>query len=303
VVSDASIDRVAAYGLGSLPDFMHVEDLANHELGWSSSRRELAAIEKTLFTRGMALRQSEQTTVWWLTDSRNLTKYLTKGSGRECVMIQILRVLEKARELHLDIQHIWISRDDPRLQKADGLTKGVNTDEWSIGRSAFSEIERKNGPFSGDLFASRENAKCNRFFAFTHSQGCSGVDAFARLWNGERAYLAPPVSLIVRAVKKISISVMTGVLVIPLWKGAKFWNKAFPDGRHLASMFSGFEKDRIRTRAWETSKKDLIGGKQIFFLILRIASTGDGMIKSEVDKDRCFRRIVAERTCDQCDFL
>jgi hypothetical protein len=31
MVSDASIDRVAAYGLGSLPDFMHVEDLATHE--------------------------------------------------------------------------------------------------------------------------------------------------------------------------------------------------------------------------------------------------------------------------------
>jgi hypothetical protein len=64
-----------------MPDFVHVEGLKEHELAWSSSRRELAAIEKTLFNRSEDLQRITQTTIWWITDSANLTKYLVKGSG------------------------------------------------------------------------------------------------------------------------------------------------------------------------------------------------------------------------------
>jgi hypothetical protein len=31
---------------------------------------------------------------------------------------------------------------------------------------------------------------------------------------------------------------MRGVLLIPLWRGAKFWLHAFPDGRHLGNIFA-----------------------------------------------------------------
>jgi hypothetical protein len=301
MVSDASVDKVAAYGLGEMPDFVHVEGLKEHELAWSSSRRELAAIEKTLFTRSRDLRRDTQTTIWWITDSANLTKYLVKGSGRIEIMEQILKVLEKARELHLDICPVWVSRDDPRLQRADGLTKSVNTDEWAISQSAFEQTQLEYGQqFTADLFATEENAKCDRFFTYSFCKGAAGTDAFARSWDSECAYVAPPVSLVVRVIKKISMTKMSGVLLIPLWKGARFWTKAFPDGAHLASIFSGFETRRLHTSAWDTSKKDMLGGRNVNFLILGIESDGRGVIQESISGRRCFRRRVAGTECDHC---
>jgi hypothetical protein len=43
-----------------------------------------------------------------------------------------LQVLELALELNLDLNAIWVSRSDPRLQKADTLTKQVNSDDLFI---------------------------------------------------------------------------------------------------------------------------------------------------------------------------
>jgi hypothetical protein len=84
------------------------------------------------------------------------------------------------------------------------------------------------GPFMLDAFATAKNAKVERFFCYTFEKGCSGVDAFAFDWQGELAYLAPPVSLVVRCICKIAVSCMTGLLLIPLWRSARFWSFAFP---------------------------------------------------------------------------
>jgi hypothetical protein len=65
-------------------------------------------------------------------------------------------------------------------------------------------------------------------------------------------------------------------------------------------MFSGFEKVRIRTSAWDTSKKDVIGGKQLLFLVIKISSKGDAVTEYRVDPGGCFRSKVAGRSCEQC---
>jgi hypothetical protein len=43
-----------------------------------------------------------------------------------------LQVLELALELNLDLNAVWVSRSDPRLQKAVALSKHVNSDDWSV---------------------------------------------------------------------------------------------------------------------------------------------------------------------------
>jgi hypothetical protein len=45
--------------------------------------------------------------------------------------------------------------------------------------------------------------------------------------EGEQAYAAPPVSLVLRRIRKIAITQMSGVLIISLWKNAKFWTFKF----------------------------------------------------------------------------
>jgi hypothetical protein len=51
------------------------------------------------------------------------------------------------------------------------------------------------------------------------------VDAFAFEWVGEMAYMAPPVSLVSRCISKIVITRMSGLLLIQLWRSAKFWSR------------------------------------------------------------------------------
>jgi hypothetical protein len=133
MVSDASDTTVAAYGLeGPVADFMFTQALLPYEALESSTFREMAAILKTLQSRAKALRMLTMTTLWWITDSENVSRIFRRGSG-EIVLIRLaLQVLEVALKLNLDLHPVWVSRNDPRLQKADDLSKNVNTDDWSV---------------------------------------------------------------------------------------------------------------------------------------------------------------------------
>jgi hypothetical protein len=72
------------------------------------------------------------------------------------------------------------------------------------------------------LFASADIFKVARFYSYAFSADSAGVDAFSMSWEGERAYCAPPIALILRTIRKIEVTEMTGVLLIPLWCGARF---------------------------------------------------------------------------------
>jgi hypothetical protein len=74
------------------------------------------------------------------------------------------------------------------------------------------------------------------------------------------------------SIRKIAITAISGVLIIPLWKNAKFWTFAFRDGIHLNSMFDSVQIVRMHTLAWEFSKKDVIGGKENQLLVIKIGS-------------------------------
>jgi hypothetical protein len=295
LVSDASDTTVASYGLnGRLSDFVFVQDLLPHEIVQSSTYREMSAILKTLLCKGHTLRMAETTTLWWLTDSENVSRIFRRGSGDIVLMKLALQVLERAQELNLDLQPIWVSRTDPRLQKADALSKHVNTDDWSVDSDSFQTLDQWAGGFTIDLFASANNFKVARYFSYSHTSSCAGVDAFSLPWDGEVAYIAPPVALILRVVRKVEFSRMRGILLIPLWRGAKFWLCAFPDGRHLGGVFRSFRQLRIRTKSWGTSPKDAFAGKWVFFLALEVDSRGCGPRDSIVAKDRCFGRLFGK---------
>jgi hypothetical protein len=96
-------------------------------------------------------------TLWWLTDSENVARIFRRGSGDLSRMRLALQVLEIALRLNLDLNPIWVSRTNPRLQKADAMTKQVNTDDWSVHPEAFGMLQSWFGRFTVDLFASADN--------------------------------------------------------------------------------------------------------------------------------------------------
>jgi hypothetical protein len=97
-----------------------------------------------------------------------------------------------------------------------------------------------------------------------------------------------------RVIGKIEVSKMTRVLLILLWRGAKFWLHGFPDGRHLGRIFHCFRKMNIRTRSWGFSPKDVFAGKMVYFLVLHIDSRGVGPVQSVVLKEKCFGLLLGK---------
>jgi hypothetical protein len=189
----------------------------------------------------------------------------------------------------LDLNAIQVSRSDPRLQKADALTKQVNLDDWSVHPDVFVTLQQWFGVFSIDLFASPENFKVAEYYSYSFSADSAGVHAFSLSWEGKNAYCAPPIALILRVIRKIEVSKMKGVLLIPLWRGARFWLHAFHHGRHLGRVFRSFRQLKIKTRLWGISPKDAFAVKWVFFLALEIDSRGDGRsLESVVSCNRCF---------------
>jgi hypothetical protein len=101
----------------------------------------------------------EQVTLWWLTDNQNVEKMLAKGSGKLWIMKLVLDILKRGRALLLDLQPVWVSRDNPFLLKADSNRKGIDTDNWEVSRSDYDHLNALFGPFSIDLFATCDKAK------------------------------------------------------------------------------------------------------------------------------------------------
>jgi hypothetical protein len=225
MASDASNFAVALYLVEGLPNFSFSEALLEPERGESSK------------------------------------KILAKGWGKLKITRLVLRILKKGRELNYDIQPIWVSRDNPFLQKADCLSKGIDSNKREIASADYAHLEARLGPFSVDLFATCLNAKCSRFYSRSFEDGTVGVDAFAQSWEGECAYIAPLVSLIMLTICKAALAKMNGILIVPLWKGAKFWTFAYRDGVHLNGLFAEMHLVRMTTLSWDISPIDRTGGK------------------------------------------
>jgi hypothetical protein len=265
--------------------------------------RELLAISKTLnhMLSSGELKPAAWRTLWWLTDNANVEKMLAKGSGKLRITRLVPEIPRKGRQLCYDVHPIWISRDNPFLQKADCLSKGINSDNWSVGREDFSHLEERFGPVTINLFATCENKKCSRFYSRSYEKENSGTEAFAQQWNGECIYAAPLVTFVMPTIQKAAASKLNGIIVVPLWKGAKFWTYAFRDSIHLNGLFEAMSIVRMRAHSWEISRKDLIGGKELQFLVLVIdVVCSASNLESLLGKlFRLFRKLF-EKECDKC---
>ena len=87
----------------------------------------------------------------------------------------------------------------------------------------FELIESRWGPHTVDRFASKHNAKLNRFNSRFLDYNTEAVDAFTVDWQGENNYLCPPVYLVPRVLRHAQECRCVGTLVVPEWPSAAFW--------------------------------------------------------------------------------
>jgi hypothetical protein len=53
----------------------------------------------------------------------------------------VLDILERGRRFLLDLQPVWVSRENPFLLKADAISKGVDTNNWELSRADYDNLK------------------------------------------------------------------------------------------------------------------------------------------------------------------
>lgn len=101
---------------------------------------------------------------------------------------------------------------------ADFESRQLNTDtEWELSDNVFSEIIRRYGQPDIDLFATRINAKCDKYISWRRDPYAFNIDAFTVDWHPFFFYAFPPFSLILKILNKLINDGATGILVVPYW--------------------------------------------------------------------------------------
>lgn len=151
-------------------------------------------------------------------DNTTAISYVNRGGG-----VKYPHLSELAREIWkwCEERKIWITASyisSAENIQADKASRNTNIDtEWELSPSYFNQIEKRFGNFSVDLFATRLNKKCNRFYSRFPDPEAEAVDAFTKSWRNENFYAFPPFALILRTLRKIINDKTVGVLIVPLW--------------------------------------------------------------------------------------
>ena len=69
----------------------------------------------------------------------------------------------------------------------------------------FENLNREFGELTIDLFATRINSKCRRYYSYSPEPEAAGTDAFLCNWNTENFYAFRPFSLIPGFYKKLKM--------------------------------------------------------------------------------------------------
>ncbi|XP_063374150.1 uncharacterized protein LOC134661866 [Cydia amplana] len=102
---------------------------------------------------------------------------------------------------------------------ADAESRRTHPDiEWELADGAFKEITRKFGHPQVDLFASRVNAKCAKYVSWHRDPDAFAVNAFTLDWSELYFYAFPPISIILKTLRKIISDQARGIMIVPLWK-------------------------------------------------------------------------------------
>ena len=113
-------------------DLVREFEFSDYEKTLSSGFRELLSVVK--FTENyIPVQNSENSIIYWLTDSKNLFSFLKKGSRKQYIQSEILKIKLYEFVNRVNIVPIWAARSDDNLVLADLGSKFINsTDEWSI---------------------------------------------------------------------------------------------------------------------------------------------------------------------------
>jgi hypothetical protein len=161
----------------------------------SSTFRELVGVLRCL----QALVHPRGKFVVVQVDAQNLLGIVNRGSSK-------LAINKLARDLFwfglvngITLSVEWVPREQNAF--ADELSKLLIPDDWKLAPKFFQLLEARWGPHSVDLFASSDNAQCEKFHSLHWCRGTAGVNAFGFLWSGEHCWVNAPYKAIGRGLE------------------------------------------------------------------------------------------------------
>ena len=121
--------------------------------------------------------------------------------------------------------------------------------EWQLNPDVFIAIESLWGKFDIDLFATRLNTQCEKYYAWKPDPGAIAFDAFIQSWEFNAMYAFPPFSIINRVLSRLQRGSCDLVVVLPLWPTQTWFARALhlavdyprllPMTRHLTAHATG----------------------------------------------------------------
>ena len=136
--------------------------------------------------------------------SKLIERFLTKGSGKSHIEREVFRIMVLCKRLNITIIPIHLLRDDSRIKIADDSSKTTDTDDWQVDVETFQKCNRKYN-FTVDLFASKRNAQCKKFYSNFFCSGTSGIDEFSHFWVREVAWICPPIRAVTRIIRRCCV--------------------------------------------------------------------------------------------------
>ncbi|XP_070518817.1 uncharacterized protein [Cardiocondyla obscurior] len=114
-------------------------------------------------------------------DNMTAISYINRAGG-----VQFPHLSELSRKIWewCEEKKLWLKASyipSTKNNEADEASRNINIDsEWEISQINFKQIENQFGPFSVDLFASRLNKKCQRFYSRFPDPEAESIDAFTK---------------------------------------------------------------------------------------------------------------------------
>ena len=200
---------------------------------WQNEREALGVMYaiKTFWTHLLHLAVScsrlDPLRVLILQDNAAVVAYIRKMGGPKAAISRIVETfLREGLEEHIMFLAEWIAGSE---MPADTWSRALalhDLADWELLPAVFQKICHKlDFCPTLDLFASRLNTKCPRYFSFRPDPYAEGWDALSgdKCWSEEKAYAAPPPHLIPQVLRKISQDRAQVLLFVPLWPLALWW--------------------------------------------------------------------------------
>ena len=237
IASDASDFQEHAFSVLRIED-AHIRKLSEKERGFSSGQRELGAMLNYLRGKANDIYSDIPKLIYWLTDSQNVCNWLERGSQKYHIQSELISLMRLLTNLNLSVVPIHVPREHSLIALADMGSKFGDTDDWSIDDKSLQILQIIAGKrITCDTFAYNTNARCQKFYSKIPSPGCSGINAYSMDWSNDFNYVCPPIKEISFVINHIEAQECEGILVVPKWPSAIFWNKITDDGAHLKPMF------------------------------------------------------------------